>query len=145
MLFFYFCYFYCFFFVFFWLAATGHNRCCFSYAGTWKLVNLSVGTKNVIYHICYENIRRKTTKWKYSEVKRQTDHGQTELSNIPVKKNVLNETNKEVTFTQGFKDCRKIKKNVSQNLDDLQNLLIKVSVKASAQRKRGYFTSFNLV
>ena len=144
MLFFYFCYFYCFFF-FFWLAATGHNRCCFSYAGTWELVNLSVGTKNVIYHICYENIRRKTTKWKYSEVKRQTDHGQTELSNMPVKKNVLNETNKEVTFTQGFKDCRKIKKNVSQNLDDLQNLLIKVSVKASAQRKRGYFTSFNLV
>ena len=28
---------------------------------------------------------------------------------MPVKKNVLNETNKEVTFTQGFKDCKKIK------------------------------------
>ena len=48
---------------------------------------------------------------KYSEVKRQTDHdGQTELSNILVKKNVLNDIKKERTFTQGFKDCEKIKK-----------------------------------
>ena len=47
-----------------------------------------------------------------------------------VKKNVLNEINKEGTFTQGFKDCRKIKRKVSQNLDDLQNLLIKLTVKA---------------
>ena len=69
---------------------------------------------------------------KYSEVKRQTDHGQTELSNMLVKKNVLNEINKEGTFTQGFKDCRKIKRKVSQNLDDLQNLLIKLTVKASS-------------
>ena len=44
-----------------------------------------------------------------------------------VKKNVLNEINKERTFTQGFKDCRKIKRKVSQNLDDLQNLLIKLT------------------
>ena len=44
-----------------------------------------------------------------------------------VKKNVLNEINKEGTFTQGFKDCRKIKRKVSQNLDDLQNLLIKLT------------------
>ena len=36
-----------------------------------------------------------------------------------VKKNVLNEINKEGTFTQGFKDCRKIKRKVPQNLDDL--------------------------
>ena len=42
-----------------------------------------------------------------------------------VKKNVLNEINKEGAFTQGFKDCNKIKRKVSQNLDDLQNLLIK--------------------
>ena len=62
-----------------------------------------------------------------SEVKRQTDHGQTELSNMLVKKNVLNEINKEGTFTQGFKDCRKIKRKVSQNLDNLQNLLIKLT------------------
>ena len=47
---------------------------------------------------------------KYSKVKRQTDHGQTELSKILVKKNVLNEINKEGTFTQGFKKSRKIKK-----------------------------------
>ena len=47
-----------------------------------------------------------------------------------IKKNVLNEINKEVTFIQGFKDCRKIKiiSKVSQNLDDFQNLLIKLTV-----------------
>ena len=62
-----------------------------------------------------------------------------------VKKNVLNEISKEGTFTQGFKDCRKIKRKVSQNLDDLQNLMIKSANKyqltnqllKSAQRKRG--------
>ena len=78
------------------------------------------------YHICYENIK------KCSKVKRQTDHGQTELSNMLVKKDVLNAINKEGALTQGFKDCRKIKKKVSQNLDDLQNLLIKLTVKASS-------------
>ena len=103
-------------------AVWGYYR--FSYAGTWKLVNLFVGTKNFSYHICYEN-RPKTVK--YFEVKRQADHGQTELSNTLVKKNVLKEINKDGAFTQGFKDCRKIKKKVSQNLDDLQNLLIKLA------------------
>ena len=44
-----------------------------------------------------------------------------------VKKNVLNEINIEGTFAQGFKDCRKIKTKASQNLDDLQNLLIKLA------------------
>ena len=44
-----------------------------------------------------------------------------------VKKNVLNEINKEGTFTQGLKDCNKIKMNVSQNVGDLQNLLIKLT------------------
>ena len=63
---------------------------------------------------------------KYSDVKRQTDHGQTELSNTLVKKNVLNEIKKE-GFTQGFKDCKKIKRKISQNLDDLQKLLIKLA------------------
>ena len=51
-----------------------------------------------------------------------------------VKKNVLNEINKEGTFTQGFNDCRKIKRKVSQNLDDLQNLLIKLTVKVSSEK-----------
>ena len=37
---------------------------------------------------------------KYSRVKRLTDHGQTELNNMPVKKGVLNEVNKERTFIQ---------------------------------------------
>ena len=52
---------------------------------------------------------------------------ETELSNMLVKENVLNEINKEGTFSQGFKDCKKIKRKVSQNLDDLQNLLIKLA------------------
>ena len=51
-----------------------------------------------------------------------------------VKKNVLNEINKEGTFTQSLKDCRKIKRKVSQNLGDLQNLLIKLTVKASSEK-----------
>ena len=59
---------------------------------------------------------------KYSGVKKQADHEQIELSNMPVKKNVLNEIKKEGTFTQGFKDCRKIKRKVSRNLDDLQTV-----------------------
>ena len=71
---------------------------------------------------------------KYSRVKRQTDHGQTELNNMLVKKIALNEINKEGTFTQGFKDWRKIKRKVSQNLDDLQNLLINLTLKASAEK-----------
>ena len=41
---------------------------------------------------------------KYSRLSRQTDHGQTELNNMVVKKSSLNEINKEGTFTQGFKD-----------------------------------------
>ena len=49
-----------------------------------------------------------------------------------LKKNVLNEINKEGTFTQGFKD--KGKRKVSQDLDDLQNLLIKLTVKASPEK-----------
>ena len=51
-----------------------------------------------------------------------------------VKKNVLNEINKEGTFTQGFTDCNKIKMKVSQNLEDLQNLLIKLTVEASSEK-----------
>ena len=52
-----------------------------------------------------------------------------------VKKNVLNEiNNKEGTFTKVFKDCNKIKRKVSQNLEDLQNLLIKLTVKASSEK-----------
>ena len=69
-----------------------------------------------------------------STTETQTDHGETELSNMLVKKNGLDKINKEETFTQGFKDCRKIKRKVSQNLDDLQNLLIKLTVKASSEK-----------
>ena len=52
-----------------------------------------------------------------------------------IKKNVLNEINKDGTFTQGFKDFRKIKRKVSQNLEDLQNLLRKLTVKVSSAEK----------
>ena len=57
----------------------------------WELVNLFVGTKNFSYHICYKSI----FVTKYSKVKKQADHGQTELSNMLVKKNLLNEINKK--------------------------------------------------
>ena len=49
-------------------------------------------------------------------------------------KNTLNEIKKGRTFTQDFKDSRKIKRKVSQNLDDLQNLLIKLTVKARSEK-----------
>ena len=41
--------------------------CRFSYAGTWELVNLFVGTKNFSYHICYENIGGKPNKILWSQ------------------------------------------------------------------------------
>ena len=53
---------------------------------------------------------------------------------MTVRQNLLNEINKEETFTQSFNDCRKIKRKVSQNLDDLQNLLIKLTVKGSSEK-----------
>ena len=36
--------------------------CRFSYAGTWELVNLFIGTNIFSYHIYYENIGRKHSK-----------------------------------------------------------------------------------
>ena len=62
-----------------------------------------------------------------------------------VKKNVLNEINKEGTFTQGFKDCKKIKRKVSQNSDNLQNGAIalsyppRVRVRATAKLSAAFF------
>ena len=41
---------------------------------------------------------------KLLRVKKETDLGQIEPNNMLVKKSVLNEINKEGTFTQGFKD-----------------------------------------
>ena len=49
-------------------------------------------------------------------------------------KNVLNAINNGGTFTQGFKDCRKIKRKVSQNLGDFQNLLIRLTVTANSEK-----------
>ena len=51
-----------------------------------------------------------------------------------VKKNVLNEINKKGAFTQGFKDCRKIEREVSQDVNVLQNLLIQLTVKVSLEK-----------
>ena len=78
-----------------------HYYCGFSYAGTWELVNLFVGTKHFSYHICYESIGGKHNTLKSRDRDREL-----------VKKNVLNEINKEGSFTQGFKDCSKIKTKV---------------------------------
>ena len=50
---------------------------------------------------------------KYSEVKRQANYGQTKMTNMLVRKNVLNAINKEERFTQGFKDRKKIKRKAS--------------------------------
>ena len=59
-----------------------------------------------------------------------------------VKKSSLSEINEEGTFTQGFKDWRKIKRKVTQNLGDLQNLLIKLTVLKPAQKKAWLFYEF---
>ena len=67
----------------------------------------------------------------------ETDHGQTELGHMLVKKNVLNEIYKE--GTQGFKDCRKIKRKVPSKLT------VKVkSVKATEKAWLFYEFSFSL-
>ena len=81
--------------------------CRFPYAGTWELVNLFVGTKNFSNHICYENIGRKHNNILWSQ---ETD---TELSNMLVKRNILNKINKKGTFTHSFENVRKIKRKVS--------------------------------
>ena len=52
-----------------------------------------------------------------------------------VKKNVWNEISKKGIFTQGFKNCRKIKSKVSQDLGGRRNLLIKLTVKTSSEKE----------
>ena len=75
--------------------------CRFLYVGTWELVNLFVGTKNFSYHIFYENIAREHNKILWSQEMKQTDQEETDLCNMLVNKNELNEINKEGTFPQG--------------------------------------------
>ena len=108
------------------------SYCRFSYAGTWEQKNLEqkicliclfVKTEKFSSHICYENIGRKNSRIK---ILTSQDNGQTELNNMLVSKRVLNKRNKEGTFTQCSKNRRKIKRKASQNLDNLQNLLIKL-------------------
>ena len=65
---------------------------------------------------------------------KKSDHGETELCNMLVNENVLNEINKQEIFPQGFKGFRRIKRKVSQNLDHLQILLIKLTVKISSEK-----------
>ena len=45
------------------------------------------------------------------------------------KEEFIKSLNEVGTFAQGLNGWRKIKRTLSQNLDDLQNLLIKVTVK----------------
>ena len=77
-----------------------------------ELVNLFIETIIFSYHIFYENIA------KYL-VRRQTDHGQTELDSLLVKKWVLNEINKSryigTTFEGPKKDQKDIKIKAYQN------------------------------
>ena len=101
------------------------SYCRFSYAGTWEVVTLFVKTEKFSSHICYENIGRKNSRIKIL-TSQESDHGQTELNNMLVSKRVLNKRNKEGPFTQCSKNRRKIKRKASQNLDNLQNLLIKL-------------------
>ena len=120
--------------------------CCFSYTGTWELVNLYVETKNFSYHICYKNIGRKHNKrlWSQEKDRLWTDRTEQYASKEEWKRVEIN--NKE-TFRQGFKDCWKIKRKVSQNLNDLQNLLINLTVKASSEKAwlLYRFMSFHIV
>ena len=98
--------------------------CRFSSAGTWELVNLFVGTKKISYHICYENrpkTKQNTLKSTDRQTDRQTDRPWTDKTEQYASKEECIKINQEGTFTQGFKDCREIKRKVSQNLD----LLIK--------------------
>ena len=83
-------------------------------------VRMDLGTSQ---SVCWEILAtmfvmktgRKQNKILWSrDTDRLSSYGQAELSNMLLKKNVLNKINKEGTFTQGFKDCRKIKWNVSQ-------------------------------
>ena len=97
--------------------------CCISYAETWELLNLFAETKSFSYHICYENIGRKHNK--ISTLKSR-DRPWADRSEQYASKEVCIKWNKkEGTFTQGFKDCKKIQRKISQSLDDLQNLPIK--------------------
>ena len=53
----------------------------------------------------------------------------------------MKQIKKEHLLFQGLKEDRR---KVSQNLGDLQNLLIKLTVLKPAQKKRDYFMSFHL-
>ena len=59
-----------------------------------------------------------------------------------VKKSSLSEIYKKGTFTQGFKDWSMIKRKVTRNLGELQDLLIKLTVLKPAQKKTWLFYEF---
>ena len=95
------------------------RNCRFSYAGTWELVNLFVGTKKISYRICQENIGREHGIQQNTQ---ETDTGRT----WKVKRSVLNETNKGRNIHSRFQGLKEDQKeSCFKTLDDLQNLLIK--------------------
>ena len=103
---------------------TFRYNCRFSYARTWELVNLFVGTKNFSYHICYENIGREHNIGKYL-LKRQRES----------KKEFIKWNEQRRNIHSGFQGLKKDQKeSCFKTLDDLQNLLIKWSGKASAEK-----------
>ena len=73
-------------------------NCRFSYAANQELVIYLSGQKTLAAIFVMKTQAEKIAK--YSQVKRQTNHGQTELNNM-LKNSVLNEINKEGIFTQG--------------------------------------------
>ena len=81
-----------------------------------------VGTKKVLAIICAMK--------EYSRVKRQTDRAE----RYNCKKECNKWLNKVGTFAQGSKGWKKIKRTAYQNSDDVQNLLIKLTVKARSEK-----------
>ena len=65
---------------------------------------LLIGIKLFSQHICCENIAKCSRVNR--QMTRQTDHGQTELNNMLVKRSVLNEIKKVGTYSgfQGLKE-----------------------------------------
>ena len=60
-----------------------------------------------MYYTWKHNKNKNITK--YYEIKRKTDHGHRELSNMLVKKNVLNKINKEGTLLKVSRTAEKTK------------------------------------
>ena len=101
------------------------GNCLFSYAGTWELVNLFVGTKNFIQYICYENIGQKLQhKHESRDIHRQNmDRQNCKICQYASRVECI-KWNMNIHWRfQGLTEDQK--ESCFKTLDDLQNLLIK--------------------